>query len=64
MRAQRGDTKGDVRRVLPVMADGRVGIIHRRWPMHERGRAECRFARITEIDIRAKIVIELLRQTQ
>ena len=59
-----GDAKRDVRGILPVMSDRCVGIIHRRWAMHECRRTERRFARITEIEIRAKIVIELLREAE
>src|ERR1044072_1069356 len=59
-----GHPEGDVRGILPVVADWRIGIIHCRWPMHERGRTECRFPRITEIDIRTKIVTEFLREAQ
>ena len=46
------------------MADRCVWIIHCRWAMHKCRRAERRFARIAEIDIRAKIVIEFLREAK
>ena len=46
------------------MTNRRVGIIHRRRAMHECGRTERRFARISEIDVGAKIVIELLREAK
>src|ERR1700741_1084532 len=59
-----GHPEGDVRGVLPVVTNWRIGIVHRRWEIHERGRAECWFARITEIDISAEIVTHLLRQAQ
>src|SRR5581483_369371 len=46
------------------MSDWRVGIIHRRWAMHERRWAQGWLARVTEVKIRTKVVIELLRQAQ
>src|SRR3989454_2659895 len=45
-----GDAEGDVSRILPMVAERCVGIIHRRWTMHERRRTERRLPRITEID--------------
>src|SRR6266566_2441905 len=60
----RGDAERNMRRILPVMSDWRVGIVHRRWAMHKRRWTECRFTRIAEVYISAKIVIELLRQAQ
>ena len=56
----RGDPEGDVGRVLPVMPDRRVGIVHCRRAMHECRWTQRWFAGITEIKIRAKIVIEFL----
>src|SRR5205085_10524769 len=44
------------------MADRRVWIIHCRWSMHEHRWADRRFDRITEINVAAEIVIELLRK--
>src|SRR6266404_5995173 len=43
------------------MPKGRVGIIHGRKSMHESGRSQRRFTRITKMKIRAQIDIELLR---
>src|SRR5881296_2366203 len=44
-----GNAKGDVRRILPVMAKRRVRIVHGGDAMHECGRPEGGLARITEI---------------
>ena len=46
------------------MTERRVRIIHCRKPVHECGRPECRFARITEIQIPANILTNLLRITK
>ena len=61
---ERSDAKSDVRRILPVMSDRRVWIIHCRQAMHERRRTERRLARITEIDVCAEIVLEFLREAE
>src|SRR5882724_11587867 len=57
------DAEGDVRRILPMMTERRVRIIQGSWAMHECRRTERRFTRITEIDVGAEIVLELLRET-
>src|SRR2546430_136098 len=44
------------------MGDWRVGIVHRAWAMHKRWRPNCRLARITEVNVTAEIVCELLRK--
>src|SRR5437667_12043604 len=59
----RGDTERNMCGILPVVAERRVRIIHRRRAMHESGRSERRFAWITKIQIRAQTVFELLRIT-
>src|SRR4029077_13971096 len=56
--------KRDMRRILPVVSDRRVWIVHRRWAMHECWRTERRLTRITEIDVRAEIVFEFLREAE
>src|SRR4029079_9594018 len=56
-----GDAKGDVRRILPVMAKWCIGIIHCRNAMHKCGRPEGGLARIAEIDVARKILSEFLR---
>ena len=53
--------ESDVRRVLPMMRDRRVRIIHRAEPMHEGRRTERRLARISEIKVAGKIMRKLLR---
>src|SRR5207249_9968397 len=63
-KTRRSDAESDMCRILPVMAKRRVGIVHCRWAMHECGRPKRWFAGITEIQIRAQIVIEFLRQAQ
>ena len=60
-RSERDDAESHMRRVLPVMAERRVRIIHGGEPMHERRRPQRRFARITGIQIGGKIVAEPLR---
>src|SRR6266478_8492917 len=34
-KTRRSDAESDMCRILPVMAKRRVGIVHRRWAMHE-----------------------------
>src|SRR5207245_356439 len=53
-----------MRRILPVMAQRRVGIVHRRWAMHECRWTKRRFTGVTEIDVRAQIVLEFLREAE
>ena len=62
MKTGSGYAECDMRGILPVVSDRRIGIIHCRWAMHECWRTERRFARVTEIDVGAKIVLELLRE--
>src|SRR5207253_10964031 len=50
--------------VPSVMSDRCVWITHRRRAMHECGRTEGRLARITEIDVGAQIVLDLLREAE
>src|SRR6267142_2823224 len=64
LRPERRDTKRDVRRVLPVMSDRCVWIIHCRRTMHKCRRTESRLTRITKIDVRAEIVLEFLRKAE
>src|SRR5438094_7719093 len=64
LRPERRDTKRDMRRVLPVVPDRCIWIIHCRRAMHECRRTECRLTRITEIDVRAEIVLEFLREAE
>ena len=59
--AKRHDSEGDMGRVLPVMADRRVGIVHRGWPMHERGRSQGGFAADIQRRVGREIVPEFLR---
>src|SRR6266536_4857224 len=49
-----GNAESDVRRILPVMAKRRIGIVHCRNAMHECGRPEGGLAGITEIDVARK----------
>src|SRR5436190_4251499 len=56
-----GNTKCDVRRVLPVMAKRRIGIVHCRNAMHECGRPQGWLAGIAEINVARKIGREFLR---
>jgi hypothetical protein len=44
-----------------MMAERRIGIIHRREPMHKRGRSQRRLARITNKEKGRKVVRKLLR---
>src|SRR6266550_203786 len=60
----RRDAKCDVCRILPVMSDRCVWVVHCRRAMHERRRTERRLPRITEIDVRAEIVLEFLRKAE
>ena len=46
------------------MSDRCVWIVHCRRAMHECWRTERRLARITEIDVCAEIVLELLREAE
>ncbi len=55
-----GDTESDVTRILPMMADRRIRIVHCRNAMHERGRTERRLARVTEINVARKVLGEFL----
>ena len=43
------DSERHMCRILPMMSDRRVRIVHSRQPVHERGWTERRFARVTEI---------------
>src|SRR5205807_429171 len=62
--SERDDPESHVRRILPMMTERRIRIIHCGKPMHERRRPERRFARITEIEISRKITREFLREAQ
>src|SRR5205807_5124161 len=62
--SERDDPESHVRRILPMMTERRIRIIHCGKPMHERRRPERRLARITEIEISRKITREFLREAQ
>ena len=47
-----------------MVADWRVRIVHRRRAVHECRRPKCWLPRITEIDVRAEIVREFLREAE
>src|SRR5258708_12614723 len=64
LRPERRGTKRDMRRVLPVVSDRCVWVVHCRRAMHECWRTECRLTWITEIDVRAEIVLEFLRKAE
>ena len=64
LRTDSGNAERDVRGILPVMSDRCVWIIHCRWAMHECWRTERRLTRITEIDVRAEIMLEFLREAE
>lgn len=49
--AQRRHSESDMRRIFPVMGERGIGIIHARSAVHERGRAERRFAGVTKIQV-------------
>src|SRR5882724_3962094 len=59
-----GYAERDVRRVLPVVPNRRVWIVHCRRAMHECWRTESRLTGITKIDVRADIVLEFLREAE
>src|SRR4029077_2503986 len=59
-----GYAECDMRGVLPVMSDRCVWIVHCRRAMHECWRTERRLTRITEIDVRAQIMLEFLREAE
>src|SRR5262249_40384718 len=59
-----GHAERDMRGILPVMADRCIWIVHCTRSMHECGWAERRFTWITEIDVRAEIVLEFLREAE
>src|SRR5205809_4020924 len=46
-----------------MMTERRIRIIHRRWAVHECGRSERRFDRVTKIQVRTQTDIEFLRIT-
>src|SRR5205807_4498011 len=50
-----GDAEGYVRRILPVMNDRRVRIVHRRNAMHKGGRTERGLTRVAEINVARRI---------
>src|SRR6188474_776165 len=64
LRTECRNAKRDVRRILPMMSDRCVWVVHCRRAMHECWRTERWFTGITEIDVRAEIVLELLREAE
>src|SRR6266540_4846286 len=57
-RAERGDVEGDVRRILPVMAERGGGVLSRGGPMHERGGTDHRLTDGRELDPRGPVACE------
>src|SRR3954470_24337416 len=60
--SERRHPKGNVTGILPVMRNGRVGVIHRAQPMHEGRWAKRRLTWITQVKICREVAAKLLRK--
>lgn len=60
--ARRYNAESDVRRVLPVMSDGRVRVVHSRKPVHKCRRSERGFARKSGVKINRLFIVEFVRE--